>query len=89
MMTDEKRIETLKRALKLLDNVGLLLIEATRNHYQASYKTNPKDLLDKNGNPLEIDMDGIGDKPICVELMLVGRRARQDAAKINQVIGEL
>jgi len=89
MITDEEKIEILKRACSLLDDAGILLVEATRHHYQASYKANPNALLDKHGNAIEIDMDGIGDKPICVELMLTGRRARQDAAKIKDTIGAL
>ena len=83
MKTDAEKIELLQRAMTLLDQAGILLVEATRDHYQASYKAFPGALLDKNGNDLEIDMDDIGNKPICVELMIVGRQARQDAAKIK------
>ncbi len=88
MITDEEKIALLKRACALLDDAGILLMEATRHHYQASYKANPNALLDKHGTPIEIDMDDLGDKPICVELMLTGRRARQDADKIkNKMAG--
>lgn len=86
MKTDAEKIELMKRAMTLLDHAGILLVEATRDHYQASYKAYPGALLDKNGNDIEIDMDGIGDKPICVELMMVGRQARADAAKIKDAI---
>lgn len=86
MMTDEEKIEMMRRAMSLLDHAGILLQEATRDHYRASYNAYPDDLLDKNGDTIEIDMDGIGNKPICVELMLTGRRARQDAATIKEAI---
>ncbi len=86
MMAQDEKIEMMKRAMGLLDQAGSLLIEATRHHYQASYNAYPYDLIDKNGNHIEIDLGDLGNKPICVELMLPGRKARQDAEKIRQVL---
>ena len=83
MMTDEERIALMKRAMSLLDEAGILLVEATRNHYAASYELAFDNLVDKNGKTITIDL-GDEYKPICVELMMVGRKARKHANDIKR-----
>ena len=88
-MTDDERIALMKRAMDLLDDAGLLLIEATRNHYAASYSLTYDNLVDKNGKPIEIELTNFEGQyqPICVELMEVGREARRSAEAIKKAFG--
>ena len=86
-MTDDQRKEKLREAIQLLERAQDLLNEAYRSHLKTSYMLKFDNLVDKNGDMIEIDL-GDEYKPICVELMHAGRAGRASAESFKRMMSD-